>query len=87
MATTIISVTFEVDAQRHKDGQFSVPKNVCDLLRLQDEDYIALVIKSADGVKFKTTKKLSSGKEIYGPEISEHVKAGDRITVTASRPS
>ncbi len=85
MTTTIIAVTFEVDAQHHKDGQFTVPKKVCDLLELKSGDEIKVAIKSSSAT-FEITKKLSSGTEIYGTDISRHVKAGDRIIVTVSRP-
>jgi len=86
MAPTIISITFEIDAQNHKDGHFSVPRGVCNLLGLQAGDDIALFIKSSSRT-LEITKKLSSGTEIYGSDIAECVKAGERITVTASCPS
>jgi len=80
-----ISVTFETTAQRHSDGQFSVPKRVCSLLELDSEDDIALVLESDSGA-LCTTKKLASGLEIYGKDIAAIVKAGEAIRVTAMRP-
>lgn len=85
MAAKITTVTFEIDAQHHKDGQFSIPKKVCDLLEIQNGGKIALIIKSSSGTK-EFIKKLSSGTEIYGADISQCVKAGEKITVTASNP-
>jgi hypothetical protein len=85
MPATIVSVTFDIDAQSHKNGQFSVPRRVCDILGLRNRDHIDLVIRSSAGT-LETTKRLSSGTEIYGSEIAGHVKAGERIQVTASRP-
>ena len=86
MAATIISVTFEVDAQNHKDGQFSVPKAVCSILGLDAGEDITVIIESSAS-KPKIATKLASGTEIYGSEIAQYVKAGQRIRVTASRSS
>lgn len=86
MSVTICSVTYEIDAQSHRGGQFTVPKAVCDILGLQAGDQVALVIKTPK-VTFEATKPLSSGTEIYGPEIAEYVEAGTRLRITASRPS
>lgn len=84
MSANIISVTFEINAQRHTDGQFTVPKNVCDLMGLKGGDKVSLVIISPQGSDVFESK-LSSGTEIYGPDIAEIVKAGDLIQVTVSR--
>lgn len=79
------SVTFKVKAQRHKDGQFSVPKKICDKLELKGGDKIALTIRSSAGI-WRTVATLRSGREIYGTGMAKHVKAGEKIVVTA-RPS
>ena len=86
MNMTICSVTYEIDAQSHRAGQFSVPKAVCDILNLGPGDAIALVIRTPK-VQFEITKPLASGTEIYGPDIAEYVAAGVRLRVTASRPA
>lgn len=83
MAHKIISVTYEIDAQNHKDGQFSVPKKICEFLELNSEDNVALEIISSKGA-LSTQSKLASGYEIYGQNISNHVSAGEKITVTVS---
>lgn len=85
MSNSIISVTFQIDAQSHADGHFSVPRKVCDILDLEPGEEIALIIKSEKGI-LSVQKKLASGTEIYGPDIREFVKQGERIVVTASRP-
>jgi bifunctional DNA-binding transcriptional regulator/antitoxin component of YhaV-PrlF toxin-antitoxin module len=80
------SISFEINAQKHRDGQFSVPSKGCQTLGLENGDNIKLVIQSSDGaVLWSGIKKLSSGKEIYGPEIKDVVKAGQHLKITASR--
>lgn len=86
MSATICSVTFEIDSQPHRSGQFSVPKAVCDILGLRPGDQVALIIKTPK-VTFEATKPLSSGTEVYGPEIAEYVEAGTRLRITAARPT
>jgi len=85
MSATICSVTFEIDAQGHAEGRFSVPMGVCRILQLRPGDRIGLAIETPRGA-FKVTKALSSGTEIYGAGIAKRVRPGDRLRVTASRP-
>lgn len=85
MTAKITAVTFEIDAQRYRNGQFSIPKKMCDLLEIQNGGEIALIIKSSS-CTLETIKNLLSGTEIYGADISQCVKAGEKITVTASNP-
>jgi hypothetical protein len=80
----ILSITFEAQAQRHCDGQFSVPTAICEQLHLGSGDDIRLVIASGLGT-LEVVKPLSSGLEIYGPDVAAYVKAGDTIRVTAAR--
>jgi hypothetical protein len=80
MKPKIISITFEATAQNHKNGRFSVPKAICDIMELEHEDGVVVEIK---GQKIKS--KLGSGSEIYGKEIVDLVKAGETIYVTISR--
>lgn len=75
-------VKFEKHAQNHKDGQFSIPMEICHELGLKSGDYADLEVKSKEGTKFFERKQLRSGPEIYGPEIREHVKAGEHLVVT-----
>jgi bifunctional DNA-binding transcriptional regulator/antitoxin component of YhaV-PrlF toxin-antitoxin module len=82
----VVSVTYDIDAQAHRDGQFSVPKEVCDLLGVNGGDKVRVVIETPEGRTPPIDTELRSGKEIYGPEIRAHVKAGQRIRVTVSRP-
>lgn len=75
----VLSVTFETNAQSHKDGQFTVPREVCDLMGIGNGDMIMVEIKG-----HKISAKLASGTEVYGPEFRELIKAGERIVVAIS---
>ena len=79
------AVMYTITAQPQGNGKFSVPKKVTDFLGLHDGDKIRLVIESSKG-KIDIVTYLKSGKEIYGDEISKHVKSGEQIRVTASKP-
>ena len=82
----VISVAFDVDAQSHSDGQFSVPAEVCEILGgLKNGDLVNLVIQStSDEQLYAGKKSLASGREIYGADLKDHIKAGQRIRVTVS---
>ena len=82
MTTVICSVIYEIDAQG-TDGRFTVPKSVCDILGLAHQDRVHLEISTPE-VTFRAVKTLSSGTEIYGPDIAKYVRAGERLRVTAS---
>ena len=84
MSHTILAVTFELDAQRWRDGQLTIPDEVLKILGLEEGD-IKLVIE-AQGESRMFLTQLRSGHEIYRPDIREYIKAGDRIRVIASRP-
>jgi hypothetical protein len=88
MSHQVISVTFEVDAPSHKDGIFSMPTEVCEFLGgLKNGDPRHLVIQSMNGAQlYAGEKTLASGREIYGADLKDHIKAGQRIRVTASKP-
>ena len=87
MSHRVLSVTFEIDAQSHSDGQFSIPAEVCAILGgLKSGDLVRLVIETPSGtLLFSGEKQLASGREIYGPEMKERIKAGQRVRVFASR--
>jgi len=84
----VISVTFDVDAQSHTDGHFSVPAEVCEILGgLKNGDQVNLEIQSISGAQLYLGKKsLASGREIYGADLKDHIKAGQRIRVIVSIP-
>jgi len=87
MDQEILSVTFEKNAMSHTDGHFSVPTKVCDLLDLRPNDFAHLIISTPKGGHlFSGTWQLKSGFEVYGKEMAERIKAGDKIRVTISKP-
>jgi bifunctional DNA-binding transcriptional regulator/antitoxin component of YhaV-PrlF toxin-antitoxin module len=85
MAANIYAVTFESEAQSHKDGRFSIPKEVCGIIGLESGDEIYLDIRTPLG-RLKVCKQLKSGFEIYGADIAQYVKASQPITITAAKP-
>jgi len=86
MSSSIVSVTFEIDAMSHKDGYFSIPSKVCALLDLRPDDFIYLIIRHPNGGPlFSGNWQMKSGFEIYGKEMSERIKAGQRIRVVVSK--
>jgi hypothetical protein len=87
MSSEVLSVTYEIDAMAHKDGNFSIPKKVCDLLGLRSDDFVHLIISHPYGGHLFSGKwQMKSGNEIYGNEIAERIKSGQRIRVTISKP-
>ncbi len=86
MPLDILSVTFEKEAMSHKNGNFSVPTAVCELLGFKPNDHAYLIISHPNGGHLFSGKwQLKSGYEIYGKEMAERIKAGQRIRVTISR--
>jgi hypothetical protein len=63
---------------------------VRDILGLRFEDEVHLVFEVSPGKHKTRIKRLKSGPEIYDteadPDLRGFVKAGQRITATASRP-
>lgn len=84
MAHQILSIQFEADAQNHTNGQITIPKGVCDLLDLASGDLICLRISSHAGTR-DFQLPLSSGTEVYGDELRQHVNAGEKLIIIASK--
>ena len=80
-------MTFEINPQKHNDGQFTIPKQVCDLLKLKPLDEIDLLVRDHNGKRLLIgTFKLKSGTEIYGETVREVIKAGTLLRISASKP-
>jgi hypothetical protein len=69
---------FEINAQNGQSCQFSIPKEVCDLLGISPQDRIWIGVSSARGVT-KSNTKLKSGREIYGDGLKDACNPGERI--------
>jgi hypothetical protein len=80
MNEKILSVTFEVVAQRYKNGRFSVPQSVCEILNIRSGDNIIVEINNN-----RFDLKLTSGREVDSSELSQVVKAREKIQVKISR--
>lgn len=86
MSYDVLSVTFEKDAMRHRDGHFTIPKKICELINLAPGDQVHLIIRTVKGDFLYAGKwQMKSGYEIYGGELRERIKAGERIIVTVSK--
>jgi len=87
MSEEIISVTFEKRAMEYKDGHFSVPTKVCELLGFDYDDDTHIVISHPRGtILFAGNRQMKSGYEFYGKDFAQIIKGGDRIRVTISKP-
>lgn len=87
MRHKVLSVTFETNAQPSTEGRFTIPKTICEFLGLESEDAIQLLIQTPEGkTLYDGEKTLKSGTEIYGDDIRDRVRSGQRILVTVSYP-
>ena len=59
MSYKITSVIFEVDAQ-NRDGQFTVPKKICDFLDVGPEDNVTITINGKSNPINDSTAKRST---------------------------
>jgi hypothetical protein len=76
--TKILAVAFEVDAQKNRDVQLSIPKEICDIHGLREEDDVHLVFEVSSGKQETRIKQLKSGAEIYDSEENlAFAKAGN----------
>jgi hypothetical protein len=85
MAHRVLSVTFEVDAQKHSAGWFNVPKSVNRLLGIQEDQPVDIEIWSPTG-SWHGRRELKSGGEVYGADLQQIVEKGARIRVTVWAP-
>ena len=81
MKPRVLSVTLELDGQKHKDGRFTVPKEICKLMKIDNGDKVIVEIKGE-----KNLTILASGTEVYGSDFTPLIRAGERIKVTISLP-
>ncbi|PMM04197.1 hypothetical protein BCT63_01695 [Vibrio kanaloae] len=79
--TRILSVEFETTSQNWREGQFSIPSDVANLLSLSNEKKIVLDITSSKGTKSFITE-IKSGLEIY--PLQQFVGKNELIRVRVS---
>ena len=86
MAHKTISVTFSIEAQNWRDGQFSIPVEYCRLLGVDQGDPVLLSIRSWDGYTplYAGSEQLKSGNEIYSNALRDAVSAGQVLIVEVS---
>ena len=67
MASRILSVVFEVDAQSYKSGRFTMPARVLTALGLEWGDEVDLRIETPEGTPlWAGVRRMVSGPEIDG---------------------
>ena len=78
----IFAVEYEINAQNWRDGQFSIPARIAEILGLSPNDKALIEVTSQKGTKhFIITVK--SGLEVYG--LGDHVVAGELVRVRVTR--
>jgi hypothetical protein len=76
---------FEINAQKGRSCQFSIPGEVCNILGISPQDGIFIEVSSARGVTQSKLTKLKSGREIYGDGLKDACSPGERIRVRVTK--
>ena len=76
-----VEITFLVTAQHHEDGHFSLPKSLARELGLGPGDAVRLTVSSSHGT-WTGDHQLRSGLELYGVELRDVVRRGERVRVS-----
>jgi len=86
MATNVIAVTFEATAQHWRDGQITIPKEICELLGVWQGDTIGIMIIELTSMIQTDVQRvqLKSGNEIYSQSL-RRIPAGSHLILTVSR--
>ncbi len=75
----VLSAEFEIEAQSWRDGQFSIPTEIIDLMGVSKADDLILEITSSKGTRI-IRGKIKSGNEIYG-NLFDHISSGELLRV------
>ncbi len=78
----IFSVEYEIGAQNWRDGQFSLPRKIAEILELKSSDKALIEVTSHKGTK-SFVVNIKSGLEVYG--LKNHVDSGEFIRVKISK--
>jgi bifunctional DNA-binding transcriptional regulator/antitoxin component of YhaV-PrlF toxin-antitoxin module len=86
MAHTTLAITFTIQAQEWRDGQFTIPIEYCRLLEVDSGDKVLLFIRAFNGHTplYTGTEELKSGNEVYSDKLRDAVSAGQQIIVEVS---
>lgn len=79
----VFEVRFEQNAQTATPGRFSVPKQVVNILGVDNSSQLIVEVTSHRGAK-SSLCKLKSGAEIYG-DFDGHFEPGEAITVRITK--
>jgi len=83
MAHSTLSITFSIQAQQWRDGQFTIPIEYCKLLGVDAGDKVALSVRAWNTPQplYTGTEELKSGNEVYSDKLRDAVKAGLQLIV------
>lgn len=85
MAHQILSVTFRIEAQSWRDGQFTIPVEVCSILGVEGGGSVHLVVSAPmKHIIYTGVEELKSGNEVYSDGLRDAVTAGDQLVVEVS---
>ena len=86
MAHQTLSITFTIQAQEWRDGQFTIPIEYCRILGVGQDDKVLLFVRKWNGHDhiFTGTEELKSGNEVYSKKLRDAVKAGEQLIVEVS---
>jgi hypothetical protein len=84
--TTLLAVTFRVQAQRNGPGRFTVPADICALLGIDKGADVLVSVTSASGTYGPSRKTLKSDREPQPvAEMKDWMTAGETVEVTIRR--
>jgi hypothetical protein len=86
MLKGILAVEFNQRVQE-ASARFSIPVDIAEAIGIGDDSDLVLEVRGPRGTLGPTPWRLRSGKEIYGPSLSDVADPGDEIWVRVERPS
>jgi len=79
---TTWKITYTISAQ--DDGEFSVPKQICDLLNTGSGEMLRVCIRNGN-MTLHTEDHLREERKFYGEQFKNFIKQGDELRVTVAR--
>ena len=86
MAHQTLSITFTIQAQEWRDGQFTIPIEHCRILGVDQGDKVLLFVRKWNGHDhiYTGTEELKSGNEVYSEKLRDAIEAGTQLIVEVS---
>jgi len=79
---TTWKITYTTSAQ--DDGEFSVPKPICDLLNTGSGEMLRVCIRNGN-MTLHTEDHLRDERKFCGAQFRKFIKSGDELRVTVAR--